>query len=324
MRGRARATRCFAPWSPPRSSSGEPPSPPAAAPPRPVGPAQGACSTPPCGAPGSCARCSVPDGPPLVALVAPAGYGKTTLLREWAERDRRPFAWVTLDERDNDAGRLLARVARAVDDAVGDDGEAPFVLVLDDVHVLRGAAAVRALRAIANDLPHAGDARARRPVGAAAAARAPARPRTLVLELGPRELALTRAETAALLRGAGHELDRDGDRVRCSSAPRAGPSGLSLAGRFLDERGAAGGVRRFGGADRLVAGYVRDEVLAGLPPEAAEAAPPHVACWTRSPGRCATRCWSAPARPRSSPDLAARRRCSCRSTARTRASATTG
>ena len=29
-------------------------------------------------------------GPPLVVLVAPAGYGKTALLGEWAERDRRP------------------------------------------------------------------------------------------------------------------------------------------------------------------------------------------------------------------------------------------
>src|SRR4051812_21123925 len=35
---------------------------------------------------------------PLALLVAPAGYGKTTLLSQWADRDRRPFVWVTLDE----------------------------------------------------------------------------------------------------------------------------------------------------------------------------------------------------------------------------------
>src|SRR5262249_13650034 len=34
---------------------------------------------------------------PVISLVAPAGYGKTTLLAQWAERDERPFAWVSLD-----------------------------------------------------------------------------------------------------------------------------------------------------------------------------------------------------------------------------------
>jgi hypothetical protein len=34
---------------------------------------------------------------PFATLLAPAGYGKTTLLAKWAEADRRPFAWVALD-----------------------------------------------------------------------------------------------------------------------------------------------------------------------------------------------------------------------------------
>src|SRR4029453_12892033 len=38
----------------------------------------------------------------VVAITAPAGYGKATLLAEWAERDRRPFAWVSVDEADGD------------------------------------------------------------------------------------------------------------------------------------------------------------------------------------------------------------------------------
>ena len=52
-----------------------------------------------------------PAGPPLFALVAPAGYGKTTLLCEWDDRDSRPFAWVTLDERDDDAPSSAPTVA---------------------------------------------------------------------------------------------------------------------------------------------------------------------------------------------------------------------
>ena len=36
---------------------------------------------------------------PFATVVAPAGYGKTTLLAGWAEADPRPFAWVALDGR---------------------------------------------------------------------------------------------------------------------------------------------------------------------------------------------------------------------------------
>ena len=48
---------------------------------------------------------------PVVSVVAPAGYGKTTLLAQWAERNGQAFAWVSLDERDNDPKVLLTYVA---------------------------------------------------------------------------------------------------------------------------------------------------------------------------------------------------------------------
>ena len=51
---------------------------------------------------------------PVVSVVAPAGYGKTTLLAQWAERRGRT-AWVSLDERDNDPEILLACAAAALD-----------------------------------------------------------------------------------------------------------------------------------------------------------------------------------------------------------------
>ena len=31
---------------------------------------------------------------PVVAICAPAGYGKTVLAAEWAKRDPRPFVWL--------------------------------------------------------------------------------------------------------------------------------------------------------------------------------------------------------------------------------------
>src|SRR5215472_7217288 len=55
------------------------------------------------------------DARPIVSVVAPAGYGKTTLLSQWAERDGRAFAWVSVDDRDNDPKVLLSYVARALD-----------------------------------------------------------------------------------------------------------------------------------------------------------------------------------------------------------------
>jgi hypothetical protein len=54
-----------------------------------------------------------------------AGYGKTTLLSQWAERDGLAFAWVSVDEADNDAKVLLSYVAEALD-AVGPIGERVF------------------------------------------------------------------------------------------------------------------------------------------------------------------------------------------------------
>jgi LuxR family maltose regulon positive regulatory protein len=52
---------------------------------------------------------------PTVAVVAPAGYGKTTLLALWAQADDRPFAWLSLDPHDNDPIVLLTHLAVALD-----------------------------------------------------------------------------------------------------------------------------------------------------------------------------------------------------------------
>jgi LuxR family maltose regulon positive regulatory protein len=48
-------------------------------------------------------------------IVAPPGYGKTTLLSQWAERNGQAFAWVSVDESDNDPKVLLSYVAEALD-----------------------------------------------------------------------------------------------------------------------------------------------------------------------------------------------------------------
>jgi hypothetical protein len=55
------------------------------------------------------------DDRPIVSVVAPAGYGKTTLLSEWAERNGQAFAWLSVDQGDNDPKVLLSYVAEALD-----------------------------------------------------------------------------------------------------------------------------------------------------------------------------------------------------------------
>jgi LuxR family transcriptional regulator, maltose regulon positive regulatory protein len=54
------------------------------------------------------------DSRPIVSVVAPAGYGKATLLAQWAERGGQAFAWVSVDKRDNDPKVLLTYVAEAL------------------------------------------------------------------------------------------------------------------------------------------------------------------------------------------------------------------
>jgi len=39
---------------------------------------------------------------PVVCVVGPAGYGKTTLLAQWADRTAYRVGWVSVDRRGND------------------------------------------------------------------------------------------------------------------------------------------------------------------------------------------------------------------------------
>jgi anti-anti-sigma factor len=55
------------------------------------------------------------SGVPVVPLVAPSGYGKTTLLAQVVEQDPRPTVWLPVDEHNNDPARLLTSLAVALD-----------------------------------------------------------------------------------------------------------------------------------------------------------------------------------------------------------------
>jgi LuxR family maltose regulon positive regulatory protein len=75
------------------------------------------------------------SGRKLTLISAPAGFGKTTLLSEWAADCKRPepevrFAWVSLDQGDNDLARFWAY----------------FIAALQRIHVGIGEAALAMLR----------------------------------------------------------------------------------------------------------------------------------------------------------------------------------
>jgi LuxR family maltose regulon positive regulatory protein len=62
-------------------------------------------------------------GRALVLVCTPAGFGKTTLLADWAADAALPVAWLSLDPDDNDPVRFWRYVVAALDRVVGGLGE---------------------------------------------------------------------------------------------------------------------------------------------------------------------------------------------------------
>jgi LuxR family maltose regulon positive regulatory protein len=195
------------------------------------------------------------DSRAIVAVVAPPGYGKTTLLAQWVELDGRAVAWVSVDEKDNDPKVLLRYVAEALDavqpvgppvfEALGSPTSSvpgsvvprlasafwsmtvPVALVLDDVHMLRSTECRDAVSVLAEHVP-AGSrvVLAGRDDPPVRAARLRAQGR--LAEIGPAELALTREEAAALLYAAGVRLGED-EVAALHERTEGWPAGLYLA-----------------------------------------------------------------------------------------------
>ena len=66
----------------------------------------------------------------LALITAPAGYGKTTLLCQWAHASRFPVAWLSLDRDDNDIERFLRYLVTAWDEIQPGIRETPVGLLL--------------------------------------------------------------------------------------------------------------------------------------------------------------------------------------------------
>ena len=71
----------------------------------------------------------------VVCVVAPPGYGKTTLLAQWAQRKGHRVGWITVDSHDNDPAVLLTYLAVALDRVAPIDLEVFRVLASPASHI---------------------------------------------------------------------------------------------------------------------------------------------------------------------------------------------
>ena len=230
---------------------------------------------------------------PVVSVLGPPGYGKTTLLAQWAEHDERPFGWLTVDHRDNDPAVLLRNIAIALDRSLLIDEELlaaltdpgtpvveaalpwlgaalatapePFVLVLDDLHLVQSWDCLDALCRLIDYLPaNAQLVAASRGEPQLPLARLRAEGR--LVEVGPGELAMDDREASSLLERAEVDLAK-GDVDELVRRTEGWPVALRFAA--LSRRAAAGRHAEpvaFTGDDRFLADYLQVAVLSWLPP----------------------------------------------------------
>jgi LuxR family transcriptional regulator, maltose regulon positive regulatory protein len=234
-----------------------------------------------------------PSAFPVVFVSAGPGWGKTTLLAQWDARSQRPFAWVSVDEGDNDPIVLLTYVATALDrvakldpgvfEALASPGaslegqvvprigaalaelDQPVVLVVDDLHLLDHTACLDAIASLARHVRD-GSQLALSARGRPALPLGSLRARGLAREVGPDELRLDEAEAGRLLSAAGLDLE-EAEVAELTAHTEGWSAGLYLAALSAKATGAgANGPTAFRGDDSFLADYLRSELLARLPP----------------------------------------------------------
>ena len=224
----------------------------------------------------------------MIAVSAPAGYGKTTLLAQLISRERRPVAWVSVDEGDNDPVALLLHVAVAVDRVLPLtpavfamlSAPGPFdtgaihrvcsklstlpehVVVLDDVQLLSDTLSYDAIASLAL---HVGQGSQLVVSGRSSDCLPITRLRACgrLLELGAADLALDTAETSAVVEHAGKSIGPD-DAALLAQRTEGWAIAVYLAAQALSASGTGDALAVFSGEDRDVVDYVRSEFLEGL------------------------------------------------------------
>jgi len=225
---------------------------------------------------------------PVIALVAPPGYGKTTVLTQWAEQLGPRVAWVSCSRRHNDPTELWGDILAALDslEALGwdpaaqltargggveavpplmaamSDVSAPVTVILDHLEAVTSPECMSSIAEFALRVPPgwtlALSSRDSLPIGVSKL-----RVDRRILEIGVEQLAMSASEASELLEREGTGvpltlLDELVDRTE------GWPAGLYLAALALQSGEPVTGFT-FTGDDRLVDDYLRFEILDRLP-----------------------------------------------------------
>ncbi len=231
----------------------------------------------------------------LAVIVAPPGYGKSSLISEWAQRDERPFLQIALGGPEVESAELSAltiidtfdqagwiepsrkssstalpeqgvtEVLVSVMESVGRLAGS-FVLVFEDAHLVRPAVLRKVVGTCLSELSAgsmvavASRTEPSLPIGRLRAHRE-------LVEVRMCDLAMSPVEAADLLRNAGLELQFEEARTLVRRT-EGWPAALYLAGLSVRD-GTEAGARAAGfhGDDWLLAEYLRDDVLSAVPPD---------------------------------------------------------
>ena len=236
-------------------------------------------------------------------ISAPAGFGKTTLLSEWVQQSERPTAWLSLDEGDNDPVRFWTYFITALQTVQTDIGESalaalespqppsfesvltalineltvapqgdhqgrPYMLILDDYHLIEVQPIHQALTFLLDHLPppsvglHLVIASRTDPPLPLPRLRA----RDQLTELRAADLRFTPDETAAFLNQVMNLGLSANDVATLEARTEGWIAGLQLAALSMQGRADVSEfITSFTGSNRYVLDYLVEEVLRRQP-----------------------------------------------------------
>lgn len=232
----------------------------------------------------------------FVLISAPAGFGKSTLMSEWARTIDKPVTWLSLDENDNNLKRFLSYLIAAIRQIDGSIGESilaslestdnppiepaitilineiavsgvEFSLVLDDYHLITSHKITEALIFFLDHLPsnaHLVISTRVDPVLPLSRYRA----RRQMVEIRHDDLRFTKAEVTTFLNDL-FGLDLSSTDIQMLFSRTEGwISGLQLAALSMEGRQDKHEfIAAFSGSHHYIIDYLVDEVLARQPEE---------------------------------------------------------
>ncbi len=236
----------------------------------------------------------------LTLVSAPAGFGKTTLLSEWLGGSRQEASWVTLDKRDNDPVQYWSCIIEAlqrkaagfgkafmsaiqsgesntpenpredlVTGLINDlaDLESPFMLILDDYHLVTNSLIHEEFAILLENLPerlHLVIATRSDPPLPLARLRA----RGEMREVRQADLKFNLGETLEMIKNLSQRELSTADAGELTSRTEGWAVGLQMAAVMLRDKQDAGHfIRSFSGSNRFILDYLSEEIFKILPEE---------------------------------------------------------